>query len=273
MAYTEPKGFFYDQKMAKDPAFLFYHQDFFTGVSDMTNDEVGAYIRCLCIQASKGGISEKHMKLICNSHDVHSAIKNKFIFDPATNLFLNERLKSEIEKRKKYSESRSNNRKNPNKKDEDMSNISISYVKHMENENENEVVIEKEKKPRFSKPTLAEVQAFMSEVNMVAGGKWDQTKIQATAKAFFNYYESNGWHVGRSPMKNWQAAVRNWMNREHTQTNKQINGKNNSSREPLDAATIAAKHFGIPIPTNPEPSQDPQGQSNGGGFSDYQVID
>ncbi len=241
----------------------------------MTNDEVGAYIRCLCIQASKGGISEKHMKFICDTHDVHSAIKNKFIFDPDTSLFFNERLKSEIEKRKKYSESRSNNRKNPNKKNEDMSNISISYVKHMEdeNENQNEVVIEKEKRPRFSKPTLAEVQVFMSEVNMVAGGKWDQAKIQTTAKAFFNYYESNGWQVGRSPMKNWNAAVRNWMNREHTQTTKQNNGKSNSSREPLDAATIAAKHFGIPIPHDSEPRQNPQGQSNDGSFSDYQVVD
>lgn len=264
--------------MAKDPAFLFYHQDFFTGVSDMTNDEVGAYIRCLCIQASKGGISEKHMKLICNSHDVHSAIKHKFIFDASTDLFVNIRLKSEIDKRKKYSESRANNRRNPNKKDEDMNNISISYVKHMENENEdededeNESKNQKEKRPRFAKPTLAEVHAFMSEVNMLAGGKWDQTKIQTTAKAFFNYYESNGWHVGRSPMKNWNAAARNWMNREHTQTNKQVYGKNNSSREPLDAATIAAKHFGIAIPHDSEPSQAAQGQSNDGGFSDYQVV-
>jgi hypothetical protein len=113
----------------------------------------------------------------------------------------------------------------------------------------------------------------MSEVNMVAGGKWDQSKIQTTAKAFFNYYESNGWHVGRSPMKNWNAAVRNWMNREHTQTTKQINGKTNSSREPLDAATIAAKHFGIPIPNNTELCQAAQGQPNDGGFSDYQVVD
>jgi hypothetical protein len=152
-------------------------------------------------------------------------------------------------------------------------NTAVLPKKENEIENENESKIEKEKRPRFSKPTLAEVQSFMSEVNMVAGGKWDQSKIQTTAKAFFNYYESNGWHVGRSPMKNWNAAVRNWMNREHTQTTKQINGKTNSSREPLDAATIAAKHFGIPLPNNPEPSQAAQGQPNDGGFSDYQVVD
>lgn len=27
---------------------------------------------------------------------------------------------------------------------------------------------------------------------------------------FIAYYESNGWKVGRNPMKDWQAAVRNW---------------------------------------------------------------
>lgn len=31
------------------------------------------------------------------------------------------------------------------------------------------------------------------------------------AQKFFNYYQSNGWMVGKSPMKNWQAAADNWM--------------------------------------------------------------
>ena len=124
--------------MSKDPAFLFYHQDFFTGVSDMTNEEVGAYIKCLCVQASKGGITERHMKLICNSSETHEIIKNKFEFNSESQLFENVRLKNEIEKRRKYSESRSNNRKKPNKPKENEVVISNSYVKHMENENEDE---------------------------------------------------------------------------------------------------------------------------------------
>lgn len=28
---------------------------------------------------------------------------------------------------------------------------------------------------------------------------------------FFDHFESNGWRVGRNPMKNWQAAMRNWL--------------------------------------------------------------
>ena len=39
--------------------------------------------------------------------------------------------------------------------------------------------------------------------------------------AFFSHYESNGWKVGRSPMKNWQAACVTWQSKEG-QTNGQL---------------------------------------------------
>jgi hypothetical protein len=128
--------------MSKDPAFLFYHQDFFTGVSDMTNEEVGAYIKCLCIQASKNGISEKHMSIICQSNDIHNLIKSKFILNIETNLLENSRLKTEIDKRKKYSESRSNNRKKGIKSKITDIKSETSYDEHMEDENVNENIID-----------------------------------------------------------------------------------------------------------------------------------
>lgn len=35
---------------------------------------------------------------------------------------------------------------------------------------------------------------------------------EVEAEKFFNHFESNGWKVGgKSPMKNWKAAARNWM--------------------------------------------------------------
>lgn len=38
----------------------------------------------------------------------------------------------------------------------------------------------------------------------------DSTKLEA--EKFYNHYESNGWLVGgKSKMKNWQAAARNWL--------------------------------------------------------------
>jgi len=52
---------------------------------------------------------------------------------------------------------------------------------------------------RFTKPTLAEVQAYCAE----RGNTVDPQK-------FVDYYESNGWKVGKNPMRDWRAAVRTW---------------------------------------------------------------
>jgi hypothetical protein len=118
--------------MAKDPAFLFYYQDFLVGTDDFTNEQVGAYIRCLCIQAAKGGISVNHMIKICESQQIQNVIKKKFIWYPEENIFRNERLSEEIEKRKKYCESRGKNKKGK----KHIKIISKSYDNHMEDENE-----------------------------------------------------------------------------------------------------------------------------------------
>lgn len=121
--------------MAKDPAFLFYYQDFLVGTDDFTNDQVGAYIRCLCIQAAKGGISLNHMIKICESQQIQNVIKNKFVWYPEEGVFRNDRLSEEIEKRKKYCESRGKNKKGK----KHMKVISESYDEHMEDENENTI--------------------------------------------------------------------------------------------------------------------------------------
>jgi len=52
---------------------------------------------------------------------------------------------------------------------------------------------------RFSPPTLEEVKAYCAE----RGNSVD-------ADGFIDYYQSNGWKVGRNSMKNWKAAVRRW---------------------------------------------------------------
>ncbi len=127
----------------KDPAFLFYYQDFLVGTDEMDNESIGAYIRCLCHQAHKGSISEKHMKKICNSNEVHSNIIMKFKSDDGGETFYNSRLRIEVDKRQKYTESRANNRigkYKPTKK------ISKTYDIHMEDEDEDENEDENNKK-------------------------------------------------------------------------------------------------------------------------------
>lgn len=117
----------------KDPAFLFYSSDFLSGTMLMTNEDVGKYIRLLCLQHQKGHLKEKDLLSICKEHN--EEIFSKFKQDEEGNYY-NERLEYEANKRKSYSESRRNNRKKKTY-EKDMKNICNSYEEHMENENIN----------------------------------------------------------------------------------------------------------------------------------------
>lgn len=90
----------------KDPAFLFYSSDFLVGVSDLTMEERGQYITLLCLQHTKGHLSNKNIQIAIGkaSEDVLA----KFKID-ADGLYYNERLEREIEKREKYAKSRYEN--------------------------------------------------------------------------------------------------------------------------------------------------------------------
>ena len=64
-------------------------------------------------------------------------------------------------------------------------------------------VQEPAKPKKFQKPTIEQIKAYCLE----AGKNID-------AEAFFDFYEAKGWVVGRAPMKDWKAAVRNWAKNE-----------------------------------------------------------
>lgn len=61
------------------------------------------------------------------------------------------------------------------------------------------------KKTRFVKPSISEVEAYMEE-----RGKVLAHDCQSQAEKFWNFHESKGWIIGKSPMKDWKAAVRTW---------------------------------------------------------------
>ena len=84
--------------------------------------------------------------------------------------------------------------------------IDIELEKEIESEKEIEAVpasppapAESKKTKRFVKPKVEEVEAYCRE---------RQNGIDA--HHFYDYYESNGWKVGKSPMKDWKATVRSW---------------------------------------------------------------
>ena len=119
----------------KDPAFLFYSSDFLSGTMLMTDEEIGQYIKLLCLQHQKGHLKEKDMLNICKTYN--EDIFSKFKKDEEGNYY-NERLEYEANKRKAYSESRRNNRKKIETHEDDVKNICNSYEEHMGNANANE---------------------------------------------------------------------------------------------------------------------------------------
>ncbi len=69
-------------------------------------------------------------------------------------------------------------------------------------------VVKEDEKPkktkvkRFESPTMEEAIEYFDEKNY-------ENPIEE-GKAFWRYYENNGWKVGRSKMKSWQLAAGNW---------------------------------------------------------------
>ena len=68
-----------------------------------------------------------------------------------------------------------------------------------EKEKEKEMSGKPDTRTRFKAPGVDEVRAYAAE-----------NGYNLDAERFVDYYTSNGWKVGRNPMKDWKAAVRNW---------------------------------------------------------------
>jgi uncharacterized protein YdaU (DUF1376 family) len=187
--------------MAKDPAFLFYPGDYVSGTMGMTFEEKGAYMDLLMLQFNRG-----HMNTHMIQHTVGhlwDQVKCKFIQDNE-GLWYNVRLDVEKEKRKTFTESRRNNMKPKDKPSYEPpyeTHMQHHMDSHMENVNEN---INKDINTNKSKCSFE--QAFEYMANKIS---LDLAKIEA--EKFVNYYTSNGWKVGKNPMKSWTHAANTWL--------------------------------------------------------------
>lgn len=68
---------------------------------------------------------------------------------------------------------------------------------------------EKRKAARFRAPSPAEVSEYAQQY--AATKNLDLRAIDFDPEYFCDYYESNGWHVGKQLMKDWKATVRRWV--------------------------------------------------------------
>jgi len=100
--------------------------------------------------------------------------------------------------------------------------IENSIIENVNSIIENDNLKEKDKKENAGKPprpTLEEIKEYVKKKNYT----FDY-------EAFFNFYESNGWKVGKNPMKSWRAACVTWQKRQTEFNNKKStsHGRNNN---------------------------------------------
>lgn len=87
--------------------------------------------------------------------------------------------------------------------DEQKTNADIDKDKDLDLKKDIDIENKKESKgtkaKRFCKPTLDEVKNYIQESN-----------LNVNAQYWYDYYESNGWMVGKNHMKDWKACIRRW---------------------------------------------------------------
>ena len=79
--------------------------------------------------------------------------------------------------------------------------VSVPHTDNNEYINNNSLY--KRESSRFQKPSIDEIRQYCISRNN-----------RVDPEQFFNFYESKGWTIGKSPMKDWRAAVRTWEKRE-----------------------------------------------------------
>jgi len=89
----------------------------------------------------------------------------------------------------------------------DVGDTSLSSPEKIRGDN-NICIVDKSttnKRPKFSKPSHTDLKKYIDE-----GG------YAVNYKTFYDWYEANGWKVGKNPMKDWKACVRTWHNKDNT---------------------------------------------------------
>lgn len=194
--------------MKKEPAFMFYFRDFLVSTDLMTNEQVGAHIRILCHQADKGHLSESSIReRICGP--IWESLMGRYKQDHMGNWF-HPRLERVLDERANFVKNRLDNLKPPHK---DTPHENPIREPHMggspspsPSPSESSVPISKSNKSRralFAPPTVEEVAAYCLERGN-----------QIQAERFVDHYISNGWKVGKNPMRDWKATVRTWEKNE-----------------------------------------------------------
>ena len=129
---------------------------------------------------------------------------------------LNEMVGTETDKAKLMRQKRAKEKLISNNVTQELPECYTELETEKEKELKKDIEVEGETTTRFHKPSISEIQQYCEE-----------RKNTINAEKFFNYYEANGWKVGKNKMKDWKACVRTWEQNEkkynQTSQNKSFN--------------------------------------------------
>lgn len=217
----------------KAPAFQFYADDFTAGTADMSAEEVGAYIRLLCHQWTKGGVpnDEDRAGRIAGLMGSPSLGYVLAKFSLCTDGMLrNDRLEKVRADQAEFKAKQSKSGKSGAEKrwgigkndgdpngDPNGSAIATPMATPMakrwpeDGSPSPSPIIDLnlglspkrdsgQKPKRFCPPSLEEIKIGCQLIGLT----------DDDAEMFMNHYESNGWKVGKVKMVKWEAALKNW---------------------------------------------------------------
>jgi len=237
--------------------FPFYYLDWLSdsALVMMTYSEKGLYMDMLARCYNEDGLPSDNKKLMrlfkCDQDDLDECVK---MFYKKDEKLLNKKLDEIKKEQQNVSKVKSRAGKASAEARKNKRLIESTGVEQVLNSVETEHQqnpTNREEKRRVSNNTIdKEKSKPKKQANIIPPKlEWIEDYCKEKGKnidcgKFFNYYESNGWKVGKNKMKSWPAALSNW-------------GKNNfDSSQPTFQRYEPANAAPLPIPTMVQPIGD-----------------
>ena len=90
-----------------------------------------------------------------------------------------------------------------------------------------------QKSTKFYKPTLEEVREYVKANN-----------LNVDPENWYDYYESNGWHVGKSKMSKWKSCISRWSRSESKKKKPKYDVEDMNADESVDLVARRKELFG-----------------------------
>ena len=206
--------------MNKPPSFQFYADDFLAGTMLMTDAEVGKYIRALCIQWNRGGLTGDDLvrlglTVVDQRLDSGSCmVATKFQLD-TDGLWKNSRLEVERTKQKEYRERQSEKGK---------ASAKARF-------NRGSTVVQPSGEPNVNSPSPSPSPSSIEDSNknlrrgtLEEVRQWFAEKQlpESDAEYFFHRMESSDWTVKGEKVKRWRSTVSSWKAANYFPSQKQL---------------------------------------------------